>query len=251
MSDFKLAVSQLTALPLQAEWPGGGEVPDVAGWYPLVGLGVGAAVYATIGGSGAIGLPSLVAGVLGVVVGAVLTGGLHWDGLADVADAWCASGQVRRHEILKDSATGAFGTLAVVLAVVLQASALSALSGSRALSLVVLVGALSRMAATFSAWLGTPARRTGLGASIARRPGVSAVLGFVVALVVMGAVSAALLPHVGPARIALTVLVGVVSALVVPHLVAGRFGGVTGDTMGASVVIVESVMLVVGTGVFA
>jgi adenosylcobinamide-GDP ribazoletransferase len=70
----------------------------------------------------------LVAAVLGTVLSVLMTGAFHEDGLADVADG--LGGTLDRNralEIMKDSRVGAFGAIAVVLALLAKVSLLALL----------------------------------------------------------------------------------------------------------------------------
>jgi len=168
---------------------------------------------------------------------------LHWDALADTADAWFVS-PGRRLEVMADSHVGAFGATAIALVVLLQWTALVELGGSRVTAAtVVLIPVFGRLAATFSSWLGKPARPGGLGASVIRRP---TVFGALVSTVAVGAaVALAAVSGAGSVALGVIAFAGLVLALAVPHLIALRFGGVTGDTMGASVLVVETGVLLV------
>ncbi|HSK48670.1 MAG TPA: adenosylcobinamide-GDP ribazoletransferase [Coriobacteriia bacterium] len=244
LRDLGLAITLLTALPIPVRWPDARERPDVASWFPVVGLGFGVLLLGVY----------LIAvrffyGISGVTVAlilallAVATRLLHWDALADTADAWFVA-PGRRLDVMADSHVGAFGATAIALVVLLQWSSLVELGGSRVTAAtVVLVPVFGRLAASFSAWLGQPARQGGLGASVIRRP---TVLGALASAAAVGA-AIALAAVSGASTVALGViaLAGLALALVVPHLIALRFGGVTGDTMGASVVVVETGVLLV------
>lgn len=246
LHDLVLAISQLTAVPVGVSWPSSAEKPDVAGWYPLVGIALGATAW--LCGAAVLWVApgaATIASVAALIALAVATRGLHWDGLADVADAWFMPDLDRRHEVLKDSATGAFGTLAIVLVALTEFAAISILLAGGAGFVLMAAVALGRAAATFSAWLGKPARGDGLGASVIRRPGASGAFGFVAAAAVLGGL-AFTSSAVAPLALVAVCAVGVASALVVPHLVSMRFSGVTGDTMGASIVVVETLVLVAG-----
>ncbi len=75
-------------------------------------------------------LPVAAAALLGLGFGALVTGGLHEDGLADIADGFGGGfTAARKLEIMKDSRIGAFGALALILSVGLRASALAAKPG--------------------------------------------------------------------------------------------------------------------------
>ena len=137
--EFLLAVQFFTRIPVTgalAEWVGFSPamLRASAGHFPGVGLLVGAvaaSVYALLLAL----LPDspfapLIAAVLSTVATVLMTGGFHEDGLADVADG--LGGSYDRHralDIMKDSRVGAFGAMALVLALLAKV-ALLALLGS-------------------------------------------------------------------------------------------------------------------------
>lgn len=85
----------------------------------------------------------LVVAVLGTVFTVLLTGGFHEDGLADVADGLGGSYERNRAlEIMKDSRVGAFGAMALVLALLSKVSLLALLGsqGGAVLVLALLAG---------------------------------------------------------------------------------------------------------------
>src|SRR5947207_15327600 len=96
------AVTFLTRIPLGRRLAiGGRDVARGALLFPIVGSGVGAAV----GGTALLchgALPAFPAATLALVLGAVLTGGLHLDGLADTADALGADSRERALQIIPD-----------------------------------------------------------------------------------------------------------------------------------------------------
>ena len=179
-----------------------------------------------------------VVAVVVVTLWAVLTRLLHWDGLADVADGFWGSHDVtRRLEIMSDSHTGAFGATAVVLTAALEIAALGSFLVMHQ-SPVLVIPVFARLSATAAAWLGEPAREGGLGRSVMGRPSAVALLATVAALALATAV---LWNGFAASGLALAG-VGVLLALVIPHLLARRFGGVTGDVMGASVLLTETLL---------
>jgi adenosylcobinamide-GDP ribazoletransferase len=139
MRHYLLAVQFFTRIPITgrlAAWVGFS--PEMlrasAAHFPGVGLVVGAVAAAVFAGLMAL-LPDavyspLVAAVLSTVATALLTGGFHEDGLADAADGLGGSyDRARALDIMKDSRVGAFGAMALVLAL-LGKVALLALLGS-------------------------------------------------------------------------------------------------------------------------
>jgi adenosylcobinamide-GDP ribazoletransferase len=137
--EYLLAVQFFTRIPITgrlADWVGFS--PEMlrasAAHFPGIGVLVGA-VAATLFALVQAVLPDsafapLVAAVLSTVATVLLTGGFHEDGLADVADGLGGSSERERAlDIMKDSRVGAFGAMALVLAL-LGKVALLALLGS-------------------------------------------------------------------------------------------------------------------------
>lgn len=101
---------------------------QAAPFFPVVGLILGA----LCGGIFALGShlwSPAVGAALSLLAGALLSGAMHEDGLADSCDGlWGGQNPEQRREILKDSRMGAYGSLSMVLAALLKFSALSLLS---------------------------------------------------------------------------------------------------------------------------
>ena len=141
---FLLAVQFFTRIPVTgrlAAWVG--YSPDMlrssaahfagVGW--IVGL-VAASVYAAVMVMTQGVFAPLVAACLSTIATVMLTGGFHEDGLADVADGLGGSYErARALEIMKDSRVGAFGAMALVLALVTKVSLLAAI-GAQAVARV-------------------------------------------------------------------------------------------------------------------
>ena len=135
--EFLLAVQFFTRIPITgalAEWVGFSPamLRASAGHFPGVGVLVGTVAALCYGLLAAL-LPDtayapLVAAVLSTVVTVVLTGGFHEDGLADVADGLGGSyDKARALAIMKDSRVGAFGAMALVLALLAKVALLALL----------------------------------------------------------------------------------------------------------------------------
>lgn len=125
----RIAIAFLTILPvrLPAELPANG-LKRSAAFFPLAGWLIGGFLAGGAWLCAWAGLPPLVSAVLLVTCGAWLTRGLHLDGLADLLDG-LGGGQTpeRRLAIMKDSSTGAFGVIGLVLLLVLKVACLAAL----------------------------------------------------------------------------------------------------------------------------
>jgi adenosylcobinamide-GDP ribazoletransferase len=242
LRDAALALALMTALPTRATYPHG-ERTQAAAWFPLMGLVYGVAGYAIVKageyGGAAKHAPLVLAAVI-VVVWAILNRFLHHDGLADVADAyWGSHDAERRLEIMADSRTGAFGATAIALVCIVEVAALGAIIGRPHELPVLLVPVFSRFSATAVAWLGAPVKPVGLERSIFGRP---TRLGLVIGVVPLALVCVAWYMGFGNLGVALATF-GLLVAFAVPHVLAQRFGGVTSDLMGASLLITEAVFL--------
>ncbi|NTU70285.1 MAG: adenosylcobinamide-GDP ribazoletransferase [Coriobacteriia bacterium] len=240
LTDAGIALTLLTSVPLRARWPESGRT-HAAGWFPLVGALIGSVGYGIIKlaeYAGALQRAQYAAAAFVIIVWAVMTRLLHWDGLADVADGyWGSEDRERRLEIMSDSSVGAFGAAAVALIVVFEVAGMGSFITRHQLPVLV-VPIIARFAATAAAWLGRPAKGGGLGRSVMGRPSAVSAIACVATL---AGVCALMWPGYSVVGMVL-VGVGVFYALAIPHVLSLRFGGVTGDVMGASVVLTEALL---------
>jgi adenosylcobinamide-GDP ribazoletransferase len=228
------ALAFLTIVPLRMR-----EAPlgAAAAWFPAIGALIGAAA----GGVAYLAEPSLgptVAAVLAVTALVVITGALHVDGLADCADALGArGGPERRLAVMRDSATGAFGTLALILWALLLVAGLAGIDREDAFLALIVAATAGRWAALVHAAVTPPARRDGLGAAF-----VVPTSALLAATVTTGAVGTAL-AGVGPGVAALGAALVVAAAVTLWS--RAQLGGRTGDTLGAAVALTEAVVVIV------
>ncbi|WP_217145539.1 adenosylcobinamide-GDP ribazoletransferase [Streptomyces sp. AC627_RSS907] len=204
---------------------------------PLVGPVVGVAAAAAGILLLFLGAGSPLAAVATVAVPAVLTRGLHLDGLADTADG-LGSGKPAEDalRIMKQSDIGPFGVLGIVFVLLAQVAALAqAYEGSwaRGALAAVVSATAARLALTLAARSGVPAARPeGLGAAVAGAVPVRAAVGVAAAVTVAAAAAGALLGPYDAVRTALAVPVAVAAAELLLRRCVHRFGGVTGDVFG-------------------
>ena len=180
-------------------------------------------------------LPPLATSLLAVALAMMLTGALHEDGLADVADGFFgASRRERRLEIMKDSRIGAFGTLALLTGVGLRTVLLTALierlGAASAALLLVLAEATSR-AAMVGVWTSlAPARPDGLAAASGQPSSRAAALALSLGLAATLA-GLALLPATA---VFAALFLAAAAAIGTALLARARIGGHTGDVLGAT-----------------
>ncbi|MCG8971301.1 adenosylcobinamide-GDP ribazoletransferase [Streptomyces sp. CL12-4] len=234
---LRFAFGTLTVLPVRVtRWDRGAARGGML-CAPLAGLVVGAAAAATGLVLLFLGAGTLLAAVATAAVPAVLTRGLHLDGLADTADG-LGSGKPAEDalRIMKQSDIGPFGVITLVFVLLAQVAALTqAYDGSwaRGALAAVVSATAARLALTLAARAGVPAARPeGLGAAVAGVVPAGGARGVAVAVTAAGAAAGAFLGTRDAVRTALAVLCAVaVAELLLRHCVR-RFGGVTGDVFG-------------------
>ncbi|WP_319777739.1 adenosylcobinamide-GDP ribazoletransferase [Maridesulfovibrio sp.] len=170
---------------------------------------------------------------LTVAASVYLTRGLHFDGFADIADgAGPYPDPERFWKIIKDSCSGVFGVLALVLAGLGQAVCFYYLYEAGAYGAVVWIFVLGRLGNALMAMVGRPLARPGQGSlSMVGADGFSIGVAFVTTLLV-GVFG------VSPAVQGLGVLLTAGGVLFLFRL-AKRVGGANGDFLGAAVVLAE------------
>ena len=171
-------------------------------------------------------LPHPIAAVLALAAGAVLTGGLHLDGLVDAADGLLGgSTREERLTIMRDPRAGAFGVTALILVLAAEIGCLASLRPMAGLVALVVAGGLSRLAMlVVLVWL-PYVRGTGLGRA-ARGPGSAADLS-------VGAFCAAAACLLAGPWAAVAAAAAGLGGLAVAVVALRRVGGATGDVYGA------------------
>lgn len=250
IAGFRLAVTMFTILPVPARWHAEAATDRAVAaaalrWLPALGMALAAlaglpllAVDLLIGPQPGRSTPvsatlaaTALATVLAVVVLAVLTRGLHLDGLADTTDG--LGSRADRHralEIMRKSDIGAFGVLAIVFTVLLQITALTVIDNrsgpSSAIGALVIAAGTGRLAALHAARPGMPAARPdGFGALVAGSvpaPGNIVVSAGVLLAGALAPLAAALWP-VATGLQSQTYLLGI-SATDVPGVLTSRSG---------------------------
>ena len=227
----------LTAVPVPPPARLEPPVPAVAMLLaPVAGLVPGLAACVVLVAGRLLGLGPLLGATLAVAAAALLTRGMHLDGLADTADGLAASyDRQRALDVMRRGDVGPAGVTALVLVLLVQVLAIGAADAARGpvTALVALVA--GRLAVPVCCLRGVPAARaTGLGAQVAGSvPG----LGLVAAGAGTALAAALLLAGAGhewwPALLAVAAACGV--AAVVVRRAGARLGGITGDVIGAAV----------------
>ena len=249
---LRTALGLFTILPVRAAPEiGRDDAARAVLWLPVVGLLLAvpaAAVLLAVEAGGHSGPRRLLAAALAIAVLALLTGGLHLDGLADTADG-LGSRRPRDEAlaIMRRSDIGPFGVAALLFTCVLQITALATVNpGWPAAAVLAGAAVTGRVAVVLATGPGTPAARPdGFGALVAgattARARIAASGTLLVAVGVMAAAAWGWYPAL---RGVVAVFAGLLAGDLLRRLARRRLGGMTGDIFGAQIELATATVLV-------
>ena len=233
MTPFWIALQFLTTFPVRlSAMPTPQQNAQALLFYPVVGLLIGAILYGITLLLHALPLVLLSSVIL--VLWIWLTGGLHLDGLADTADAWVGGfgDKARTLEIMKDPSCGPIGVLSLIVVCILKWSALCVLlQQQQCYSALILFPVLGRLVPLFFFLSTDYVRAKGLGSQLSQylaRP-------IAMAILLLTPLVALYWAWIGAVVIATFYIV----LWYLRYKFIQRIGGVTGDTIGASIEIIE------------
>lgn len=235
MTGLLTALTFLTTLPIPLRRM---DKPDSLGraapWFSLVGALLGGLLWLAFAGLGWL-FPQTIVAALVTALWALITGGLHLDGLADCCDGLLAAAvPERRLEIMRDPRLGTFGGVGLALFLLLKFLAVLSLPPDLRLAGLVLAPALARWL-LLPAALQPQARPGGLGAAFAGQLSRWGLL--------VGALTPAALATLFGLHAWLAAAMGCLAALAAVALARRRLGGVTGDVFGLVVELSELAVL--------
>ncbi len=228
MTGFLLALQFLTIAPVKIS--GTVESSRFGGsvaYFPVVGFFLGCLLICADGLLSAFFLNQLLVNVVLVILLMILTGGLHIDGLADTFDA-LLSGKKREEmlEIMRDSRIGAMGVVAIVSVVLLKLALLSSLGSDGKGPSLILMCVLGRYSFAWNLKFFPYAREEGKAKIFFE--GMNNKIFFMATLI-----SLIFSVAFGGARGAVIFLMTAAFVVVAGRFIAGKIGGMTGDTLGA------------------
>jgi len=236
---FLIALQFLTRIPVpSATKVNGKNIGQSLLFYPVVGvlIGIVLVVIALL----SVNTSSGIAASLVLSFWALITGGLHLDGLADSADAWLGGygDRERTLKIMKDPCSGPVAVVLITLVLIIKFAALEFLISHQQWGLLILSPILGRLILPLLFLTTTYVRATGLGSALTTNLprtsswvmicivslGIAAITGFNGVLLIMSAI---------------------LTLVVLRIMMIKRINGTTGDTAGATVELTEMVVLVV------
>ena len=232
------AIAFLTRIPVNPPRPfDGTDVARASLFFPVIACLMALAQWALLTLLGELGVPAILQALAATALLMLLGGGLHQDGLADMADGF--GGAFEREKVLlimRDSTIGTYGALALVLSLAVRVSALVLLiTHEAALIGLIAAAALSRCSIVLG-WRMPYARDTGTGKSLTQLTGPVEVAG------ACGFALIAVLLCLGLQALWLIVVAASVFAYM-GWLCHRKIGGVTGDTLGATTEVTEVLLL--------
>lgn len=238
MHPFLIAIQFLTRLPVKSkgEWQEKQFAESVL-YYPLIGVIIGG-ILCSVAYVSAQVEPMLLAGGL-LVLWIVFTGGLHLDGLADSADAWAGGygDKQRSLDIMKDPAAGPIAVVVLVLLLLVKFISLAVLLKNQQIMLLVIPPVLGRLSIIIL-FLTTPYVRTnGLGSAIAEYLHRKSAYTVIACILIAGFVLFSVVQFI------VVLLSCAVVLYFLRRIMMRRLQGMTGDTLGGSLEIVEAVSL--------
>jgi adenosylcobinamide-GDP ribazoletransferase len=238
LDDLRTAVAFLTRLPMPHPMgPMPANFVRAQRMFPLVGAAIGGAVGIVCLGMRMMGVPDLAAAALALGASAILTGALHEDGLADVADGFGGGRDpAAKLEIMRDSRLGTYGALILMVSFATKLSALAALPDAVVVQSLIAAHALARGALPAMSSLAY-ARKDGLAANAGRPDPATVAMAGVFALII----ALLALPWFDALGAA---LVAVAAAIGMAWLAQRQIGGQTGDVLGGAEQVAETAILV-------
>ncbi|WP_228000936.1 adenosylcobinamide-GDP ribazoletransferase [Nocardia australiensis] len=232
MNSVRLTVSWLTVLPVR----GPHEVDRTAArraiaLAPLVGALLGVTASGLLLVLTWVGAAAPLAGLVVVAALALLTRGMHLDGLADTIDGLGSYGPPERaRQIMKSGAAGPFGVAAIVFSIAIQAFSFAALAQHERWFAVIFAVTIGRVAAVFACRHGlTAAPDSGFGALVAGTQNRLTITTWIAVALIASAFAVSEHHWQGP--VVAVVTLGI-AAMLIRHC-ARRFGGLSGDILGA------------------
>ncbi len=213
-------------------------------WMPLVGLLVGLpAAGCFLLADNFLGLEC--AAIVSVMAGLVITGGLHLDGLADTADGiFSYRSRERMLEIMRDSVIGTNGVLALISCLLLKFVFLKNITATGALIAVLYTPVLGRTALVWHSAVAQYARDgKGLGEYV-NQTGVTEAMWATLFSLLLAVFLLAFTGMAAGVILGVVVLLQVFAiavAVIFAAYLKKKIGGITGDTIGATVEITETV----------
>ncbi len=227
MKTLLIAVQFLTIIPARIRAIGAKDTSAAVKWFPSVGLMIGLALAAILWLNRSINMPDIASSALTVIILAVITGGIHLDGLGDMFDALGSrKGQVEMLGIMRDPHIGSIGAIAIASCLILKTAFLSSIPPDLQIKSIILLCVCSRWSMVFSMHTFPYARKDGKAKAFMDGINSADFTTATLTAIIYSAISNQI-----PGFVIMAVIGGFTYAA--GRYLTAKFGGVTGDTIGA------------------
>jgi adenosylcobinamide-GDP ribazoletransferase len=245
VADLRIGISLCTRFPIGTSASlDGGEVARASWVFPVAGILVGLAGALAYWIAIRLNVAPIPAAALALAATMALTGAMHEDGLADSFDGLGGKTREKKLEIMRDSRIGTFGTLALVITLLLRWSTLADIAEPRYVAIaLVCANASARAGMTAFMHLVPLARADGLSSGAGRPPGqcVAAALAIGIFCLLFG---------FGAKGAMISLLLLALAGIITARIAVRQMGGQTGDVLGAFEQVGEAIVLLIAASLF-
>ena len=205
-------------------------------YFPLVGAIIGIFLYGINILAGKITVNRQIAAIIIIIAEIFITGLIHIDGLADTADGLFSYAEKEKIlEIMKDPRVGTNGAVALILYFMTKVILLSEIRPEY----IILYPVISRLSTSINAGLGEYARKNGMSNGIIakngkKEAGISIIITMILSFIILKVKGLIIL------------IFAILFILLLMKGVKRKIGGITGDTMGASLELTSILVLLAG-----
>ncbi len=233
MNSFLLAMQFLTVLPLKVKQFSEQRIAWALAYFPIAGLFLGLMLVWLNTLLSALSIPLLVVNIILVVVLIILTGGMHLYGLSDTADAFLSGkGKEEMLEIMRDPHIGVMGVLSLISIILLKIALLSSVSAAVKPAALMLMCILSRWSVVMAMYLFPYARQEGKAKLFIQGMNLKIFIASLIAALIFSFAAWGL-----KGLLALAIIAG--CAYLIGKIITRKIGGITGDTLGATIELTE------------
>lgn len=237
MKNLLLALQFLTIIPVKVKVADEKSLSKSVSYFPVAGLFLGLALYGINILFSNLGFRGVSLNTILVISLAILTGGIHLDGLADTADAFLSrKNKEEMLMIMRDSHIGVMGVLALISVILLKISFLTSMNMPSKVIALFLMCILGRWSMVFAMFLFPYARKEGKAKIFIQ--GCNSKI-FILATVITLICVFAFWRIDGLLVFIITAVTGYLAG----KFISNKIGGITGDTLGALCEINEAVVL--------
>lgn len=233
MISFLLAMQFLTVLPLKVKQFSEKKIAWALAYFPVVGLLLGLMLVGLNSLLSILGIPLVVVNIVLVIALIIFTGGMHLDGLADTADAFL-SGKAKKEmlEIMRDSHIGVMGVLALISIILLKVGLLSSVNVAAKPAALMLMCILSRWSVVLIMYLFPYARQEGKAKLFIQGMNLKIFILSTITVIICSFL-------IWYIQGLIALLIVTLCAYAIGKFVSRKIGGVTGDTLGATIEVME------------